>query len=79
MSPGTSDAAGPGQKMQTPKLTAAIATALALRFTMASGQARITSSGAPPDPSIPSAGSVCRMMMMMPTPDMNPEITEYGV
>ena len=65
--------------MHTPKLTAATATALALRFTMASGQPRMTSSGPPLVPSTPNAGSVCRMMMMMPTPDMKPDITEYGV
>jgi len=68
-----------GQKMHTPKLTTAMATAPAFRFKIASGQARITSSGPPPALSTPRAGSVCRMMMMMPTPDMKPEITEYGV
>ena len=65
--------------MQTPKLAAAMATALALRFMIALGHSRTTTSGPPFADEAPSAGSVCRMMMMIPTPDMNPEITEYGV
>ncbi len=53
----------------------------ALRSTLrsASGQAKTMLAGEPDAPEPPRNGSVCSNMMITPMPDMNPDITEYGV
>ena len=56
-----------------------MARALKLIPAMASGQALIAPIGPPLAASAPRNGIVCSKMMIMPMPDMNPEITEYGV
>ena len=44
-----------------------------------SGQDLTAPKGPPSATFAPRNGSVCSRMMMMPIPDMNPDITEYGV
>ena len=68
-----------GHIAPTARVTAVTANALALKSPNASGQAR-TAPGAPPEATgDPSMGRVCMRMRISPIPDMNPEITEYGV
>ena len=45
----------------------------------ASGQPRIAARGPPSAPLWPTKGRIWIRMMMTPMPDMNPEVTEYGV
>ena len=61
------------------RVTAAMANALRLIPPITSGHARIASTGPPVATGSPRKGRVCIRMMMIPMPDMNPEITEYGV
>ena len=56
-----------------------MASALKLISLTASGQARIAPMGPPAATGAPRKGNVCNRMMIMPMPDMNPDITEYGV
>ena len=56
-----------------------MASALKLTLLIAFGKARTTPTGPPVAPVAPRNGRVCKSMMMMPMPDMNPDITEYGV
>ena len=56
-----------------------MARALKLIPAMSSGQALMAPIGPPLAASAPRNGIVCSKMMIMPMPDMNPEITEYGV
>ena len=46
---------------------------------IAPGHDRTAPSGPPAETAAPMKGSVCNRMMITPMPDMNPEITEYGV
>ena len=61
------------------RVTTAIAKALKLMFAINSGQARTAPIGPPPATGVPRKGSVCKRIMIMPMPDMKPDITEYGV
>ena len=54
-------------------------TALGFALTNASGSARIAPIGPPGAGARPRNGRLWIMMMMMPIPDMNPEITTAGV
>ena len=68
-----------GHRMPTASVTAAMAKAAVLKLAMPSPQPLMAPMGPPSATGIPMSGSVCSRMMMMPMPDMNPEITEYGV
>ena len=68
-----------GHRMPTASVTAAMAKALVLKLAMPSPQPLMAAMGPPSATGIPMKGSVCSRMMMMPMPDMKPEITEYGV
>ena len=68
-----------GQSTPTTRVTAAMASALKLTLFIAFGKARTTPTGPPVAPVAPRNGRVCKSMMIMPMPDMNPDITEYGV
>ena len=68
-----------GHRMPTASVTAAMAKAPVLKLAMPSPQPLMAAMGPPSATGIPMNGSVCSRMMMMPMPDMNPEITEYGV
>ena len=69
----------PGQRTPTASVTAATAKALTLKCWMPSAQPLMEAMGPPSATGMPMNGSVCSRMMMMPMPDMKPEITEYGV
>ena len=66
----------PGQKMLTARVTAPMTIAWWWMSPRRSGQARIAPSGPPSTTPAPPNGSVWETMMITPTPDMNPEITE---
>ena len=66
----------PGQSTPTASVTAATAKALALKFSMPSAQPWMEAMGPPSATGRPMKGSVCSRMMMMPMPDMKPEMTE---
>ena len=68
-----------GQRKQTASVTAPIATALALMSPSASGNARIAPTAPPGTTGVPRNGKTWITMMMMPMPDMNPEMTTCGV
>ena len=65
-----------GHTTPTARVTAAIESALKLTSFIASGQARTAPSGPPVTMAEPRKGRVCMSMMIMPMPDMNPDITE---
>ena len=68
-----------GQSTATANATHARPNALGFRFANPSGNARRTPRGPPLTWGAPRKGMACVNMMMSPTPDMNPEITTYGV
>ena len=68
-----------GHSTATASVTAAMATALRLGLVMPSPQPLMEPITPPSATGIPMNGSVCSRMMMMPMPDMKPEVTEYGV
>ena len=68
-----------GQRMPTARVTTAMASALKLTLRIASGHACTAAIGPPVGTEAPRNGSVWSSMMMIPMPDMNPDMTEYGV
>ena len=60
-------------------MTTATANGLKLMSLKASPQESTDSSGLPVSRGAPMNGSTCMAMMMIPTPDVKPETTEYGV
>ena len=69
----------PGQKTPTARVTTAIANALRSTSVITSGHARTAPIGPPVATGAPRKGRVCNSMIIMPMPDMKPDITEYGV
>ena len=65
-----------GQSAATARVTAPRMSALGLKWLIKSGQARMAPTGPPVATSAPRNGSVWVRNMMIPTPDMNPEMTE---
>ena len=68
-----------GQRTPTPRVTTAMASAPKLTLPITFGHSRTASNGPPIATGAPRNGSVCTSMIIMPMPDMKPEITEYGV
>ena len=68
-----------GQNTAAASATSASASALGFRLASPSGNARRTVAGPPLTGGNPRNGRACMSMMISPTPDMNPEITAYGV
>ena len=68
-----------GQTTVTTKVTKAIANAWTLASPRAAGMARIAPTVPPPGEEAPRKGNTCSSTMITPTPDVNPDITEYGV
>ena len=68
-----------GQTTVTSRVTRAIASAWKLIDATASGMARIAPTVPPPGEEAPRKGNTWSSTMITPTPDVNPEITEYGV
>ena len=68
-----------GQATPTISVTVAIAAAPKLTCWIRLGHSPMAWSGPPVVTGAPRNGSVCSRMMMIPIPDMKPEITEYGV
>ena len=65
-----------GQNTPTRSVTTAMASALRLTSLIASGQARTAPNGPPCATDVPRNGRVCSSMMIIPMPDMNPDMTE---
>ena len=65
-----------GQRIPTPSATAAIANAWKLTSFIASGQDWTAPNGPPCAMDAPRNGKVCKSMMIMPMPDMKPDMTE---
>ena len=68
-----------GQPTHTTRVITPRVSALKSMSASASDKERTDSSGPPSATSLPSNGRVWTRMMITPTPDMNPETTEYGV
>ena len=69
-----------GQTTPTTRVTVAMATALRLKSPYRiRPRSESPPTGPPGTTSAPRKGRVCTSMMIMPMPDMNPDITEYGV
>ena len=68
-----------GHMTTTDRVTIAMSNAPASKSPIASGHALMVPTGPPETTSAPMKGRVCTSMMMIPMPDMNPDITEYGV
>ena len=65
----------PGHRMPTASVTAAMAKALTLKWVMPFAQPLMEAMG-PSATGMPIKGRVCSKMMMMPMPDIKPEMTE---
>ena len=65
-----------GHSTPTTRVTAAIAREWKFTPLIASGNPRNAPIGPPVEASAPRKGSVCNSMMMIPMPDINPEMTE---
>ena len=68
-----------GQKIATPRVTRAISRASTFTAPIAEGMACIAPTVPPPGEDAPRNGSTCSRTMITPTPEVNPDITEYGV